>query len=344
MGSTSWSDDHYRDRASYRAKSGEATFAYDADVKSGKASYTAHSAMNAKASLKVTAAGFKGRESRDSDKHPESLAIVTMLDVTGSMAQVPKLVQGSLPKLMGLLTRKGYVDHPHILTMAIGDAENPDKVPLQVGQFEAGIEIENDLTNLVLEGGGGGSKQESYDLGMYFVANHTAIDCFDKRAKKGYVFVIGDEMPYDVTRKALIERHIDTTAQDDVKLADTMTKLKERYEVYFIMPAMTSNYNNTTILGKWEELVGADRVLKLQDPTSICELIASLVGINEGKTDLEDVDADLKDAGTTDKGRDAVSTALATVERKSGGKMVKKAKGAELAVADSGAGSGVGTV
>ncbi len=343
MGSTAWSDDHYRERASFRASTGRAAFAYDADVKAGRTAAKAAPTLDAKTSLKTTAAGFKGRECRDSDTHPETLALVTMLDVTGSMSQVPKIVQQNLPKLMGLLTRKGYVEHPSILTMAIGDA-TCDKVPLQVGQFEAGIEIENDLTNLFLEAGGGGQKTESYDLGMYFVANHTSIDCWEKRKKKGYVFIIGDEMPYDVTPKDQIERHIDTKVQDDAKLSDIVTALKERYEVYFILPAMTSNYNDSSVISKWEEIVGADRLLKLQDPAAICELIASLVGVNEGKTDLDDVDADLADAGTDDKGRKAVGTALATLDKRSGGKLVKKARGADLAVTESGAGSGVATL
>lgn len=343
MGSTAWSDSHYNDRVVMRASTGKATFAYDADVKSGKTAAKAHHSLDAKDALKVTAAGFKGRESRDSDAHPNSVAIATILDVTGSMSQVPKIVQKHLPKLMGLLTRKGYLDHPHILTMAVGDATS-DKIPLQVGQFEAGIEIEDDLTNLVLEGGGGGSVEESYDLGMYFLANHTSIDCYEKRNKKGYAFFIGDECPYNVTPKSQIERFIDTKVQGDVPLSETVTKLKEKYECYFILPAMTTHYNDATVINKWESLFGADRLLKLQDANAICELIASVVGVAEGKSDLDDVADDLKNVGADKKVIDAVGSALAKVDSKSGGKMVKKAKGSTIAVADSGNGSGVATL
>ncbi len=345
MGSTSWSDDHYRDRATFRASTGRAAFAYDADIKSGKTAARAAPSLDAKANLKITTSGFKGRESRDSTEHPTSLAVATVLDVTGSMSTVPKIVQQHLPKLMGLLTRKGYVEHPHILTMAIGDA-NTDQAPLQVGQFEAGIEIENDLTNLYLEGNGGGQNppRESYDLGLYFLANHTAIDCHEKRGKKGYVFLIGDEMPYDVTTKEQIEKYIDAKVQGDAKVEDTLATLKEKYHVFFILPNQTSHYNDHRMISRWEELLGDGHFFKLENPAGICELIASIVGTNEGKTDLDEIDQDLKDVGTDDKVRKAVSNALATVDKKSGGKLVKKAKGSEIAVAESGVGSGVATL
>ena len=48
----------------------------------------------------------------------------------------------------------------------------------------------------MLEGGGGGQMRESYELAMYFMARHTSLDCHEKRGKRGYLFIIGDEMPY----------------------------------------------------------------------------------------------------------------------------------------------------
>ena len=72
-----------------------------------------------------------------------------LMDVTGSMRQVPVILQANLPRLMGLLIRKGYLEHPQILIGAIGDA-TCDTAPLQLGQFESGIEIEEDLGKLFL--------------------------------------------------------------------------------------------------------------------------------------------------------------------------------------------------
>ena len=112
------------------------------------------------------------------------MAIAVLFDVTGSMRGVPRILQAKLPQLIGLLLRKGYVAHPQIMFGAIGDA-TCDRAPLQVGQFESGNRIDEDLGQILLEGGGGGQKTESYELAMYFMARHTAIDCSRKARPAG---------------------------------------------------------------------------------------------------------------------------------------------------------------
>src|SRR5687767_5985710 len=107
MGTTRWSDDHYRDRARLRARAGKDAFEHDHAIRTGAARRAVHPKMNP--------CGVSFRESRDSDAHPDSHAVAVLLDVTGSMRQVPRVLQAHLPKLMGLLIRKGYLDHPHIL-------------------------------------------------------------------------------------------------------------------------------------------------------------------------------------------------------------------------------------
>src|SRR5208337_1837700 len=107
MGSTRWSDDHYKDRARLRAEAGLDVFEYDHEIKMGAAEARVHDKMNPK--------GVMVRESRDSEAHPESHAVGVLFDVTGSMQKVPRILQENLPKLMSLLIRKGYLEHPQIL-------------------------------------------------------------------------------------------------------------------------------------------------------------------------------------------------------------------------------------
>ena len=131
--------------------------------------------------------GLKMRESRDSDAHPDSNAIMVMFDVTGSMGSIPAHFASdkqALPALMALLTSKGYIPDPQILFGAIGDA-NSDSTPFQIGQFESGNEMDDWLTKIFLEGNGGGQNHESYELAYYAATRHTSIDCFEKRNKKG---------------------------------------------------------------------------------------------------------------------------------------------------------------
>src|ERR1700733_10243727 len=120
--------------------------------------------------------GARARESRDSAEHPATVSIVFALDVTGSMGVIPALLaKEELPRFMKLLLDCRIPD-PQLLFMAVGDATS-DRAPLQVGQFESTAELMDQwLTWSFLEGNGGGQGTESYELAMYFLATHTALD------------------------------------------------------------------------------------------------------------------------------------------------------------------------
>jgi hypothetical protein len=324
MGSTRWSDDHYKDRAKLRAEAGRDAFEHDDDIRKGKAARRVHDKMNPH--------GVQIRESRDSEAHPESHAVAVLFDVTGSMKSVPRTLQANLPRLMGLLIRKGYLEHPHILIGAIGDA-TCDSAPLQVGQFESGIEIEEDLGKLFLEGGGGGHITESYELALYFLARHTAIDCFAKRGKRGYLFVIGDEIPYPKVKRKEVQKVIADAPQADIPTEELIAELEKTYDVYFVLPNQTHNWNNEEVHRRWVQLLGQN-VLRLEDPAGICELIASTVGIAEGKIDIDNLADDLKEAGASASVAQAVGKALVAVAEERG-------RGNPIDVPESGGGSGV---
>jgi hypothetical protein len=303
MGTTRWSDDHYRDREKLRRRTGKDAFEYDHAVRTGTADRAVHPRMNPR--------GVTVRESRDSDAHPQSHAVAVLFDVTGSMQGVPRVLQARLPLLMGLLIRKGYLDHPQILTGAIGDA-TCDAAPLQVGQFESGIEIEEDLGRLYLEGGGGGHITESYELALYFMARHTALDCYAKRGRRGYLFVIGDEIPYPKVKRKEVGSVIGDGLQASIPVEDVVAELRRTYDVYHVLPKMTSNWDNPVVHRRWVELLGQN-ALRLEEPAGVCELIASTIGVAEGKVDLEQLTDDLRDAGASAAVARAVGRTLAEI-------------------------------
>lgn len=297
MGGSSWSDDDYADRVSVRsATKGVASFDYDHDIKAGKTAAKVHDLLSPK-DLKV-------RESRDSDAHPTSNAIMVGLDVTGSMGAVVKKIHEKLPLLMGLLTRKNYVPDPQIMFSAIGDAWC-DRTPLQVGQFESGAEMETDLSNFHLEGGGGGQQTESYELFAYVGARKTSIDCFEKRGKRGYCFIIGDEMAYPKVSRDQVTRLINAELEADIDTRAIFKELQTKYNVFYIIPQGSSNFSDKRITDHWKELLGPEQVLLLPDPTGVSELIAMQIGLCEGVTSVDDASKDLVDHGT--------STALVSV-------------------------------
>lgn len=297
MGSGHWSTDVYAARASYRASTGASAFAY-----SDGGATTAHPDLDPH--------GVTVRESRDSADHPESLAIGVLFDVTGSMGSVPRTLQAKLPDLLGLLLRKGYVRDPHILFGAVGDA-TCDRAPLQVGQFEADNRMDDDLGKILLEGGGGGQMRESYELGMYFMARHTAIDCFEKRGRRGYLFMIGDELAYPKAKRHEIAKVIGDERARDVPIAELVRELQRKYDVYFIIPEGAYHSGSRKLADFWRELLGQN-VLYLDDLDAVCETIAVTIGLAEDAIDLDEGLEHLAEAGSDAAA--SVSRALAPLD------------------------------
>jgi hypothetical protein len=283
MGSGKWSTDVYDAAKRYRRKTGTSAFAY-----SDSGASTVHSALDPNGVV---------RESRDSDEHPESVAISVLFDVTGSMRSVPRALQAKLPELLGLLLRKGYAKDPHIMFGAIGDA-TCDQAPLQVGQFESDNRMDDDLGRILLEGGGGGQQTESYELAMYFMARHTMTDCATVRGRRGYLFIIGDEMAYGKVKKAEVKRIIGDDIAEDIPLRAMVAELKRRWDVYYILPAGTSYSGDATVLSFWRQLLGQN-VIELGDLDAVCETIALTVGLGEEAIDLAEGLNDLADVGST---------------------------------------------
>lgn len=320
MGGSTWMDSDYTDRVALRAATGTKAFAYSAAAAAGTVAPT-HTTLDPS---KMKAGG---RECRDSDDHPESNPIFIGLDVTGSMQRVPAQMQLKLKELMALLLRKGYITDPAICVTGIGDAEAGDKAPFQVGQFESGIEIENDLTNLYLEGGGGGNAHESYDLALYFLARLVKTDAWEKRQKKGYAFIICDESLPSRCKATSITKVFNITEQGDIPIEELIKEVLEKWELFVIVPNMTQNYK-TSYQDSWVKVLG-QRLIYLDDPNAVVETIATAIGLQEESVDMASVASHLKDvSGLTDKAIKSVTTALAKVE---GTGMVKATKGTGLA-------------
>lgn len=299
MGNSRWSDAAYASRQSTRRASGTSAFTYDADVRASGA-IRVHPQMNPHG---VT------RESRDSDAHPDSLAIAVIFDVTGSMGGVPRVLQTKLGALMRVLIQKGYVAHPQILFGAVGDAYC-DQVPLQVGQFESGLEMDDDLGKIYLEGGGGGQVYESYELALYFAARHTSIDCYERRGHKGFLFTIGDEKPYDYIRRDQIQALFGDRLERDLPISQIVREVQQRYEHFHILPTNTSHGKDPNIQKHWQALLG-ERVLLLEDEAAVCETIALAIGLCEGTIDnLREAEDSLVSAGYDQAAVQAARTAL----------------------------------
>lgn len=270
MGGGNWSTDVYASNAATRSLTGKSAFDYSDTIHhKPREEQVVHQTLNP---LDV-----KFREARDNDDHPLSVPVAVMFDVTGSMHTVPRHMQETLPELVDALKLKAFVEDGQILFGAIGDAYS-DAAPLQVGQFEADNRVEDHLGNMWLEGHGGGSGEESYDLAFYFFARHVVTDAWEKRGEKGFLFITGDEHAYPKVNHTQVRRIIGDDLDEDISIEAIIREVKERWHVYFVIPAGTSHANEPGLKTHWEDLLGVESVLWLDDPKRLADLVAQTVG------------------------------------------------------------------
>ena len=236
------------------------------------------------------------RESRDSDLNPESTAVYIATDVTGSMGMLAEQIakEGLSTLFTEIYDRKPVTD-PHVMVSAIGDATQWDRAPFQVGQFEADVDLSSKwLEKIFVEGGGGGNSFESYDLPVYFAANHTSIDCFEKRGQKGFLFTIGDEPPPQFTEVACVKKTIASDGdglQSDIPFKEVIEQASKMYHYFHIMIAEGSHARSRPdqVKGNWQALLGQNAIW-LEDYTKLGETIISIMQVTKGD-DVEEVAA-----------------------------------------------------
>lgn len=276
--------------------------------------------------------GLTMRESRDSADHPHSLGIVFALDVTGSMGDIPQLLATrELPTFMNLLTHCGVTD-PQLMFMAIGDATS-DQAPLQVGQFESTAELMDQwLTWSYLEGGGGGTGEESYELAFYMVARHTDLDCWVKRRKKGYLFITGDEHPYPAVSHHQIGTLLGERLDADIPIAEAIAAAAETYHLFFLIPDLK---RRVRCEHTWRKLLG-DHVICMEDAADTCAVAAAIVALTERAVpDLEALAVSFKANGMAPARLSAVMRAI-----RSYAALLDPAGGGKLASGGGGGGHG----
>lgn len=306
MGYTHWSKDAYAHlKRSYATKSRDAIFHTDK-------TRTISDAMHP--------GGLVFRESRDSATHPNSLAVAVFLDVTGSMGRIPEyLIRHKLGALMDTMLDHKIAD-PQLMFSAVGD-HHSDRAPLQVGQFESGTdELNAGLANIFLEGNGGGTMQESYLLAWLVAGRHTSIDCYEKRAQKGFLFTIGDEASWPKVEAEKLKLLLGYDQAEDLTDRELLQQAQRMYHVFHIHANETHYRNHPKVFEYWRHLLGQN-LLVLDDHNALAELIASTVAATLG-ANLATITADF-DAGVASTVRKALSTLDTGIRRKKGSGVVR---------------------
>lgn len=263
MGGGTWTSDAYRNiSSSYAGKSTGAVF-------------TARSLSD-----DMSPMGLTVRESRDSDEHPQSLAVIVALDVTGSMGRIAdSIAREKMAAIMPTIMKHG-IPHPQVLFLGIGD-HHTDSAPLQVGQYESSAELLNKwLTSIFLEHGGGSQSMESYPLAWLVAGRHVSIDCFEKRSQKGFLFTLGDEWLHDTIAPEKVQKILGYTPQESLSAAALLAEARRTHHVFHLHINDGSYRDDPSILEPWRKMLGESFIVT--DSDHCVEVMATTIAVING--------------------------------------------------------------
>jgi len=218
------------------------------------------------------------------------LAAAIILDVTGSMMEIPKMFIEKMPTLYAeanaaiqginlkeLEKGKKLDDLLKMAIVAVGDA-GMDKYPFQVLDYCNGANLVNGVLGIFPEGGGGGNLEESYDLGAYYLLNHSDTPNVPKGAKP-LLIIAGDEGFYKYVKAPWVKKHIGDDLNGNLETKEVMKKVAKKFDTYILRPEISYDAGiYATIQKQWEEVFGPQRVLRMKDYSRLVDCIIGICG------------------------------------------------------------------
>jgi hypothetical protein len=129
---------------------------------------------------------------------------------------------------------------------------------------------------------------------LYFLATHTEMDCMQKRKKRGYLFMTGDEIPYPTLSKNVVDAIIGDRLDDDLTCEEIIAELQKSFTPFFVIPDHT---RAARCERRWRDLLG-DNVLCLEASVDVCFVTAGAILLNEGRvSNLDELAKILSSAG-----------------------------------------------
>ena len=221
--------------------------------------------------------------------------IVFALDVTGSMGEWTKVIYDKLPMFYGQIMMNNYLKHPSLSFCAVGDAVT-DTAPLQISEFANGVQLDEILCNIFLEGKGGGNKHESYELAAYFYDNK----CVLENADIPFFFLTCDEMYYDEVTQNNFKKvfgHDIENKENKLISKPYWEKLLKKFNFFILRKSFKEKILEPTIQKQWEKMIGKERVLKISNPKAVIDVILGAISLTSGARDLTGYLKDLKTRG-----------------------------------------------
>lgn len=250
--------------------------------------------------------------------------IVIVLDDTGSMGDAAKTIFDKMPMFFGQIEQQGYLDDFAISFAAVGDIYS-DSAPLQVCNFAKGLTLDKKLKKIFLEGGGGGSAEESYEMMALYYLRH--VEYTHPEATKPFFFFIGDEGFYDKIPAEQVARHLGDDASQNVASRAILDELREKYHAFMLHVPYSSrpdtvNSNSQTklvvsgnpyadqrIKEQWKKVFGEDFMV-VEEPKSIVDVILGCIALASETRSLDEYLDDMRERKQTDDRVDRVEETL----------------------------------
>lgn len=203
--------------------------------------------------------------------------IVVAVDVTGSMQHWPAEIFDRLPLLYQTLSQ--YREDVEVSFVALGDA-TCDRFPLQVTDFRKGIGLEETLKALYGEGGGGGQAKESYELLAYSLLYKARCP----EAARPYLILYGDEGFYEQVSPSIVKALLGDDLREPIDARRLWRAVAESWNVYHLRKPY-GGQQEREILAQWQEVLGPERVLQLDDEKRAVDLALGLIARQWGHFD-----------------------------------------------------------
>jgi len=197
-----------------------------------------------------------GRQVVASEQHPLPTPLAMFMDVTSSRGPDSLALYQAVPSLLGSLQSLELVSDPQIAWLGVGDAKS-DVAGLQFSPFESDARIDQWLKELWLEGGGGGTGEESYELAAY-AAGHCIQYATEVQGRKGYAFIFGDEAPYPVVSAYEARSVLGVDLQADVPTEEAFQRLRQLFHVFLIQPRATATERKQAIDSEMQKRLEAE--------------------------------------------------------------------------------------
>ena len=197
---------------------------------------------------------------------------------------------------------------PSISFCAIGDVFFDD-APLQITDFAQGTQIDQLISKIYLEGGGGKGYNESYELAAYFYLKC----CEIKYAEIPYFFITSDETFYKVITSKTIKQVIGRN-EIQMESKNVFLELTQKFNVFVLhKPYDINSKENNNITMQWKKLLGNERVIEIKTPKACIDIILGIIAITSGARTFEGYMDDLTGRDQTEDRIEEVSEALKVI-------------------------------